>query len=333
MTRPGPASVDERLLELCPVVLFRQRTDVSFEYISPKIQEWTGVSPEEWLQNKGLLQQLVHSPDAGAYFKHFDDVKVIQSTAQFNFRIGHRDSGLLTALLETRRAVPAPDGSILGFEGSWIEIPLDSFEAPWRDAYNALTIGASHEFNNKLTAIVSLSDLFLGDVGPKSPMAPGLGTMRSTAYGISEVLHQLAAQYFAQPGRRELVDLNAIVNEVTPLLRRCISSRIEVTCDVHSQPLPVTVDAVWLRRVLLMLAILATKRVPESGTLSLATSGGSHAVVALRFESFGDRPLVTRLQEDRPALSEAARFAGAHGGTFKPADAEFVLTMALDDLA
>ena len=332
MTRPGPASVDERLLELCPVVLFRQRADLSFEYISPKIQEWTGVLPEEWLQNKGLLQQLIYAPDTGAYFKHFDDVKVTKLTAQFNFRMRHRDSGLLTALMETRRAVPEPDGSISGFEGGWIEIPLDTFEAPWRDAYNALAIGASHEFNNKLTAIVSLSDLFLGDVGPKSPMAPGLGTMRSTAYGISEVLHQLAAQYFAQPGRRELVDLNAIVNEMTGLLRRCISSRIEILCDVHSQPIPVTVDAVWLRRAWLILATLATKRIPENGTVKFATSGGSHAIVTFGIESLGDRRLVVRSEEERPALSEAARFASAHGGLFKSADAEFVLTMALEDL-
>src|SRR5688572_4011449 len=85
---------------------------------------------------------------------------------------------------------------------------------PWRDTCIELFLGASHEFNNKLTAIVSLSDLFLNDVGPNHPMAAGLTTMRSTAYGISEVLHQLAAHYFAQPGRRELVDLNAVSREV-----------------------------------------------------------------------------------------------------------------------
>lgn len=214
-----------------------------------------------------------------------------------------------------------------------MDAPEPSSPDPWRDAYIALSLGAAHEFNNKLTAIVSLSDLFLNELGPQHPMASGLSTMRSTAYGISEVLHQLAAQYFAQTGRRELVDLNAIANEVTALLRRCMSSRVEVTCEIHPQPLPVSVDAVWLRRVLLMLAVLATKRMPESGTVIVRTCGGPHAAVALSPESTGDRSVVPRSDEERSALSEAARFASAHAGTFDTRDDQLVLTMALEDLA
>ena len=203
---------------------------------------------------------------------------------------------------------------------------------PWRDTYIALSLGASHEFNNKLTAIVSLSDLFLNDVGPNHPMSAGLSTMRSTAYGISEVLHQLAAQYFAELGRRELVDLNAVVREVVALLRCCVSSRIEVERELHAQPLPVTVDAVWLRRVLLMLAILATERMPETGALTLRTSGNAQASVAFAITTPPDRPLVVRGDEERAALGEAARFAEGHGGKFKAADTELTLTLALDDL-
>jgi len=204
---------------------------------------------------------------------------------------------------------------------------------PWRDTYIALSLGASHEFNNKLTAIVSLSDLFLNDVGPNHPMAAGLSTMRGTAYAISEVLHQLAAQYFAQPGRRELVDLNAIVREIVALLRCCLSSRIEVASELCAQPLPVTVDAVSLRRILLTLAVLATKRMPETGIVTLRTSGGAHAAVAFGIAAPADRPpLVTHADEEGAALDEAARLASAHGGTFKATEDELVLSLALDDL-
>lgn len=333
MTRPKPAAVDERLLEWCPVAFFRQRIDFSFEYISPKIQEWTGVSADEWRENSRFLQQLIHNADVEGYFRRSGDVKATQAASQICFRIRHRETEKLTALLETRRAIRDATSSVTGFEGSWTEIPLEYFDASWRDAYNALALGASHEFNNKLTAIVSLSDLFLSDVGANSSMAPGLKTMRSTAYGISEVLHQLAAQYFAQTGRRELVDLNATVNEVSGLLRRCVSSRIEVTCAVHKAPLPITVDAVWLRRVLLILAVMATKRIPESGTVALASSGGSHAAVALRMETFNERSLVSRPEEERSALDEAARFASAHRGAFTAADDHFMLSIPLEDLS
>jgi signal transduction histidine kinase len=201
---------------------------------------------------------------------------------------------------------------------------------PWRDTFIALLLGASHEFNNKLTAIVSLSDLFLNELPPQHPMASGLSTMRSTAYGISDVLHQLAAQYFARTGQRELFDLNSVANEVTALLRRCLSSRIELACEIHPQPLPITGDAVWLRRVLLGLAILASRRTAERGVIKVRTSGGTQAAVAVRIEGVDEKALVRRDGEERPALDEAGRFASAHGGTFQTTNLEFVMTMAIE---
>jgi hypothetical protein len=331
MTPPGPASVDERLLELCPVVLFRQRPDLSFEYISARIREWTGVSPEEWLRNPEFLQQLIHPPDAAAHRLHVEQAQKASGEGQVQFRIRHRETGRLTALTETRRAIPGPRGNA-GFEGSWTQIPLDYFEAPWRDTYNVLAIGASHEFNNKLTAIVSLSDLFLGDVGPVHPMAVGLSTMRSTAYGISEVLHQLAGHYFGAIGRRELVDLNTTVRSVAALLRRCVSSRIEIECDLHPGPLPATVDAVWLQRVLLMLAVLATTRTTEAATLTFKTSGGSHAAVTLESGYFSDQSPVAHGDQDVSGFREAARFAAAHAGSFEEAGDRVTVAVPIDDL-
>ena len=330
MTPPGPAVFDERLLELCPVVLFRQRTDLSFEYISPRIREWTGVLPEEGLRNAEFLQQLIYAPDSGAYARHVEQAKKSSGRGQVQFRVCHRDTGRLTALTETRRAISGVrDG---GFEGSWTRIPLDCFEAPWRNTYNALAIGASHEFNNKLTAIVSLSDLFLGDVGPAHPMAAGLGTMRSTAYGISEVLHRLAAHYFAETGRRELIDLNTTVGSVAALLRRCVSSRIEIECILHASPLPITVDAVWLQRVLLMLAVLAAARTAEAATLKFKTSGGSRAVVALETRNFGDQSILADPDREADAFREAERFAAAHAGGFEEAGGRIAVAVPLDDL-
>jgi len=331
MTQTGPAFVDERWLEFCPVVLFRQRPDLSFEYISPKIQEWTGVRPDEWLQNPHFLQQLIHASDAGAYARHVEHAKNAPGQGQVQFRIRHRDTGHLTALTETRRAMPGPGGND-GFEGSWAQIPLDHFEAPWRDTYNALAIGASHEFNNKLTAIVSLSDLFMGDVGPAHPMAAGLRTMRTTAYGISEVLHQLAAHYFAETGRRELIDLNTAVKSVVALLRRCVSSRIEIECNLHSAHLPVTVDGVWLQRVLLMLAVLAAARTAEAAALGFKTSGGTHAAVTLESRSFGNQSSVARGDREVYAFREATRFAAAHAGSFEEAGERITIAVPLEDL-
>jgi hypothetical protein len=122
------------------------------------------------------------------------------------------------------------------------------------------------------------------------------------------------------------------VKETTALLQRCISSRIEVACATDSQPLPVKVDAVWLRRVLLILAILAAKRIAEAGTVTLQTSGGSEATVVFKIGVLADRPPVTQRDDEGAALGEAERFAIAHGGKLNTTGTEIVLTAALDDL-
>src|SRR5262245_23617937 len=116
MTQTGRGSFDERWLELCPVVLFRQRPDLSFESISPRIQEWTGIPPEEWLRNPQLLQQLIHAPDAGVYARHVEQARKGPAEGQVQFRIRHRETGRLTAITETRRAIHGPGGND-GFEG------------------------------------------------------------------------------------------------------------------------------------------------------------------------------------------------------------------------
>jgi hypothetical protein len=154
--------------------------------------------------------------------------------------------------------------------------------------------------------------------------------MRSTAYGISEVLHRLAAHYFAETGRRELIDLNTTVGGVAALLRRCLSSRIEIECVLHPGPLPVTVDAVWMQRVLLMLAVLSAARTAEAATLTFRTSGGSEAVVTLETKNFGS--IVADRDREEYAFREAERFAAAHAGRFEEAGARFAVAVPLDDL-
>lgn len=185
-------------------------------------------------------------------------------------------------------------------------------DALWDNTFGWLAYGASHEFNNKLTAIISLSDLFLTDLGPKHPMAAGLATIRNTAYGISEVLHQLAALHQAAPGRREHVDLNQLTEATQLFLRRCLSSRVTIEQRLHREPLPATIDRVWLQRVLLGLGVNAAARMPSSGTLAFATTLHSRDATAFARVEISDTG--QEISRQQAALSQVELFAEAHGG-------------------
>src|SRR5713226_6214765 len=62
-TVPAEATLD-RLMQYWPGVFFRQRPDFSFEFVSPKIHELTGLTAESWLNTPSPFWQVVHELDA-----------------------------------------------------------------------------------------------------------------------------------------------------------------------------------------------------------------------------------------------------------------------------
>src|SRR5258705_2472057 len=155
----------ERLIDLCPVVLFRQRADFSFEYASPKIAEWTGLSTDEWLRNPNLFRELIYEADLAALNAHLNACPGSDEVASIVFRIRNRKTGRITSIAERRRAVRGNEGKLTGFEGVWTDISLRALAAKQRDeftwdhTFGLISMGAAHDLNNKLTGVLSFSEL------------------------------------------------------------------------------------------------------------------------------------------------------------------------------
>ena len=47
-----------------PGILFSQRPDFTFAFVSPKIEELTGISAQEWRRNSRHFWEVVHESDA-----------------------------------------------------------------------------------------------------------------------------------------------------------------------------------------------------------------------------------------------------------------------------
>jgi hypothetical protein len=332
----GPESTGtyEGLLDLCPGVLFRQRPDFSFEYIGHKIQGWSGFGAEDWLRRADLLPQLVYEDDAAALEVHLKACAGKETETHIVFRMRNRHTGRITCVAESRRTLRNPGGGIAGYEGLWRDVSTEAFAAreldaaTWESTFGLMTLGAAHDLNNKLTGILSLSDLYVSDLDKTHPMREGLVTIKQSAQQASQLLHQLAAVHQASPGNREYVDLNQFTTGAADLLRRVVSSRVAIETIPHKEPVAVNLDRVRLQRLVLAWAMQAAERMRKRGQLRLQIGRvmregkafgaltifdtGTPLVMPSRPEAVG--PLVVREPPEAATLDQLRRLVRAHGG-------------------
>ena len=331
---PELTGAPERLLDLCPGVLFSQRADFSFDYVDPRVEQWSGFPAGEWLHQPDLLQQIIIETDAVVFQQHLTGSLAATSPTHVLFRIRNRQTGRIIHLVESRRAVRTAAGTVCRFEGIWMDVSLQTLAARqldaagWHAAFGLVTLGAAHDLNNKLTAILSLSDLYLTEIEKTHPLRDGLATIKQSAQHASQLLHQLTALHQGTPGHREHVDLNQLVPVTVNLLRRVMPGRIGLETVLHKEAVAVTIDRVRLQRLIIAWALYAAERMPKRGTLRLETSRVSRDGKqwgALRIADIGKelslpktrepvQPLVVRESPDASALDQLAGLASSHGG-------------------
>jgi two-component sensor histidine kinase len=92
------------------------------------------------------------------------------------------------------------------------------------------------------------------------------------AVRASGLTRQLLAFSRRQMLHPEVLDLNAIVLGIAPMLRRLIGEHIELRLDTAADPALVAADASGLEQVIVNLAVNARDSMPQGGTLMIATS-------------------------------------------------------------
>src|SRR5438067_6445639 len=153
------------LMERWPGVIFSQRADFTFDFASPKIEELTGVAPEEWKRQPPRFWQIVHEADIGELQRQLGRLALSAHSVTSTYRIRHCRTGRVTCILEQREAVRGENG-LLGYECFWIDLTRQTIAetrldgAVWKEALSALTMGFAHDFNNIMAGIISLCEGF-----------------------------------------------------------------------------------------------------------------------------------------------------------------------------
>jgi signal transduction histidine kinase len=266
------------LADIGPVVLYRQRPDLSFEFVSPQISNLTGVPAAEWSRLPTRFWSVVHEADLEVVADALRTAGESSVPMRMTFRVRHRATGQFTCVRDHRRAVRGPDGALNAYEGMWLDVTREAQllerlrRLTWNEAVSALTLGFAHDFNNLLAGMLALSEgrLAAAPGGAPAGEAPALLKKNLTAAG--EMMSHITRLHRAVPGERNYAALNALVSELMDWLRRALSRRVTLRAELAPGQLPVFVDGVELRQAVLHLVRNATEAMPKGGTLTFRTA-------------------------------------------------------------
>jgi nitrogen-specific signal transduction histidine kinase len=179
------------------------------------------------------------------------------------------------------------------------------------EALGRLAAGVAHDFNNLLTVIDTSSVLALEQIG-ESSAREDLVTISDAVRRATTLTRQLLAFSRRQVVLPQITDLNPIISELEPMLRRLLGHDIQL--DVELDPVPATVlaDPGQLEQVIINLVVNSRDAMDRSGRLVIRTSNAGNELVLTVADTGHGMDAMTRARIFEPFFTtkEAGRGTG-----------------------
>jgi PAS domain S-box-containing protein len=144
-------------------------------------------------------------------------------------------------------------------------------QAQKMESVGRLAGGLAHDFNNLLTVIGGHADLLHERLRPEDPLRLRVGRIQEAATHAADLTRQLLAFSRKQMLAPKVLDLNAIVVEIEPMLRRLIGEDIDLIAAPARDLGSVKADPAQIKQILLNLAVNARDAMPQGGKLTIET--------------------------------------------------------------
>jgi signal transduction histidine kinase len=277
-----------------PCVVFSQRPDFSLQSASPNIKELTGLDAADWCGERNHFWEVVHESDAADLQQQFKHAVQSNSRVTNTYRIRNVLTGRVAYILEHRQPVISPVGLLLGYEVVWLDVTRQTIAerrlstAAWKETLAVLTLGMAHDFTNVIAGIHSLSESYLAQMDGKHPFYEGLSLIKKSSLQASQLVHRMVSLHVGQTGERNYHNLNDIASDLVELIKKILPRRIQLAADLAPLQLPVYLDVVEFRQVVINLILNAADAMPRGGCLTLRT--GRHETLPVLENMKGTAP-------------------------------------------
>src|SRR5690606_41699645 len=139
------------------------------------------------------------------------------------------------------------------------------------EAVGRLAGGIAHDFNILITGIRCYADLLLDTLPEDDQRRTDLGEILRASSRAADLTRQLLTFALRQVVTPRLDDLNQIVTEIEPMLRRLSRVNTRLVTRLAAHKVPVVVDPAQFEQVLTNLTVNARDAMKAGGTIELST--------------------------------------------------------------
>jgi hypothetical protein len=140
------------------------------------------------------------------------------------------------------------------------------------DAIGNLAGGVAHDFNNLLSIILSYSEMLSAELKPADPMRHDLDEILGAGRRAAALTRQLLAFSRQQILQPKILDLDAVIADVSKMLHRVVGEDIELTFVSSAGLGKVLADPGQVEQILMNLVVNARDAMKKGGHLTIETA-------------------------------------------------------------
>ena len=246
--------------------------DGHYVYVSPSCQRITDYTPDEFINDPGLLEKIVHPDDHSNIVDHFQGEADLEKLPSVDFRIITR-SGEERWISHVCQAVYGTNGAYLGRRGSNRDISKQKLlqeellKAKKLESVGVLAGGIAHDFNNLMSVIVGNISLARTEMRPGSKGFKNLVEAEKASIQTTALTSRLIT--FSKGGGpvKEPVSIGDLVkNSVDSSLKGSnIICRFSIPDDISL----VEADEEQMKQVIHNITTNAQEAMAEQGTINV----------------------------------------------------------------
>jgi two-component system, cell cycle sensor histidine kinase and response regulator CckA len=260
------------VIETSPLPIYTMDLEGVVRTWNSSAQKIFGYSPEEAIGEAppGIL------PDDLASFRHRLDSLIAGQTIEGGEERRRSKDGSIIDVSFWNAPLRDADGAVTGI----VEVVADNTErkrleeqfrqAQKMEAVGRLAGGVAHDFNNLLTVITGYCQMLLDRFPEADPNREDMLQVLKASDRATGLTRQLLAFSRKQIVQPKVVDLNTLVTDMQPMLKRLLGVTIDLLIQSITSLGRVRVDPGQLEQVLVNLVVNARDAMPGGGHLTIS---------------------------------------------------------------
>ncbi|MDE3127149.1 MAG: PAS domain S-box protein [Gemmatimonadota bacterium] len=151
------------------------------------------------------------------------------------------------------------------------QLEAQFLQAQKMETVGRLAGGIAHDFNNLLTVINGVTGVAMERGTGDEQLRRDLGEVKDAGERAAALTRQLLAFSRQQMLKPDVIDLNALLGRMQPMLRRLLPESVALVVSPGAGLGHVRADPGQLEQVVLNLAVNASDAMPQGGTLTIET--------------------------------------------------------------